>query len=470
MKVLQKILSWIAPVIIFGAAWVGFLWMGSQPPPVRKVVVAPDAVPVRTASVKPQQGGVDIEADGIVVPLREVTLAAEVAGRVLEKSPSCKAGQFVSKGAVLFRIDPRDYQLEVERLQRELNQAGLLIEEIDEELDQNTGTIDLARRQVAISQREVTRLDGLKANRVITEAEHDRALRDELTANNTLTTISGQNRVLAKRRNRMLEAQSLAGTMLQRAQLDLSRTTVVAPVDGMVVEERAEQESFVSKGETLVVLEDISAAEVRTSLRMDEVARVWGGQPNTALPDGKSTHDLPDTPASVVFSLGDRSFQWSGTLSRQEGKGLDAKTRTLPCRVLVSNPTAVQAIDVYGAPMSQLPPEAPRTLMRGMFVQVRVHIDSTETLVSIPEEAQRPTGEVWVVRDGTLVVLRMLPLQGAGGRVFFAANPHGLQPGDRVVTSQLANPREGMRVSETPESPAQSVPLRLTDQPATDLP
>ena len=108
--------------------------------------------------------------------------------------------------------------------------------------------------------------------------------------------------------------------------------------------------------------------------------------------------------------------------------------------------------------------------MRGMFVQVRVHIDSTETLVSIPEEAQRPTGEVWVVRDGTLVVLRMLPLQVAGGRVFFAANPHGLQPGDRVVTSQLANPREGMRVSETPESPAQSVPLRLTDQPATDLP
>ena len=37
-------------------------------------------------------------------------------------------------------------------------------------------------------------------DKIVTESEHDRALRDELTAANSLTILEGQKRVLAKRR------------------------------------------------------------------------------------------------------------------------------------------------------------------------------------------------------------------------------------------------------------------------------
>jgi hypothetical protein len=140
-------------------------------------------------------------------------------------------------------------------------------------------------------------------------------------------------------------------------------------------------------------------------------------------------------------------------LSRQEGRGLDEKTRTLPCRVLVSEPERVRAMDRYGAAMPKVPAAAPRTLLRGMFVQVHVHVDSPDPLVSIPDEAQRPSGEVWVMRAGRLEVLRPRAVQSVGGRLVFDSTTSGLLPGDRVVVSQISNPRDGMEIVETPAQP-----------------
>jgi multidrug efflux pump subunit AcrA (membrane-fusion protein) len=462
MSIVRTILGWIVPLAILGAGVAVFLLMGSQPPPERKQAEAAAATPVQTTGVVAETDGLTIEADGVVVPLREVTLAAEVAGRVLKKSTACNEGQFVKAGTLLFEIDPRDYELDVARLERELKQAGLAIEEIDEEITQSKTTTELARRQVELARREVARLDNLKAGKIVTESEHDRSMRDELTASNALASLEGQSRVLAKRRNRLLEAQSLASTMLEKSKLDLSRTRIVAPIDGIVVEDKVEQDSFVSKGNPLVTIEDTRSAEIRTNLQMDEVARVWGGRKNGAA-GIREAHEQLDTPATVVFTVGDAAYEWKGVLSRQEGRGLDEKTRTLPCRVLVGEPEAVTALDRYGAPLAQLPAGAPQSLLRGMFVEVRVHVDSPEQLVSIPEVAQRPNGEVWVMRDGRLVILKPRVVQVAGERVVFDSLASGLLPGDRVVTSQLSNPRDGMAVVES--GGARSEPAVMAEAP-----
>jgi multidrug efflux pump subunit AcrA (membrane-fusion protein) len=447
MRIIQAMVRWLLPLVILGAAIGGFVALGGPKPPPRKAVEAPMAMPVRTASLEAGNGRIEIEADGVVVPLREITLAAEVSGRVLRKTEACNEGQSVTRGMLLFEIDPRDYELDVDRLEREVSQARLAIEEIDEEIVQNAGSLDLARRQVELAKREVARLDTLKAGRIITESEHDRALRDELTAANVLTAQEGQKRVLVKRRSRLVEAVSLASTMLDKAKLDLSRTRITAPTDGMVVEDKVEQESFVAKGTPVVMIEDTSAAEVKTSLRMDEVARVWGGR-KAAAEGGGEARDIPESPAKVVFSIGDRRYEWDGVLSRYEGKGLDEKTRTLPCRVRVPEPRRVRAIDRYGAPLATLPADAPRSLLRGMFVEVWLQVDVPRPLVSVPEEAVRPSGEVFVMRDGRLIVLHPRPFHAAAGRVVFDQEESGLEPSDRIVVSQLANPRAGMELVE----------------------
>jgi multidrug efflux pump subunit AcrA (membrane-fusion protein) len=149
-----------------------------------------------------------------------------------------------------------------------------------------------------------------------------------------------------------------------------------------------------------------------------------------------------------VLTLGDRSYEWDGVLSRQEGRGLDEKTRTLPCRVLVTNPANVKAIDRYGASLATLPPEAPRSLLRGMFVDVLVQVDVPQPLVAVPQEAVRPSGDMFLMRDDKLVIVHPRPFHAGGGLIAFTEADSGLLPTDRVVTSQLVNPREGMQLVE----------------------
>jgi len=455
MNVVRSILGWIAPFAILAAAAGVFYLLGSQPPPTRSDGDADAAMPVRTAVVTEASGQIEIDLDGVVVPLKEVSLAAEVAGRVRLKTDACEAGSFVTKDTLLLEIDPRDYELEVERLLREVAQAGIYIEEVQEELLQNDESIGLAQRQVAIAQREVTRLEALKANRVVTESEHDRALRDELTAINTLTQLKGQQRVLEKRKNRLAEGRLLAETQLEKVRIDLARTRIVAPFDGVIVSDPVEQDSYVSKGTPLVTIEDTSAAEIRTNLRMDEVARVWGsgsgsGEVAPRPARGGGAYDLPDMPAKVVFELGSRRYQWEGRLSRQEGGGLDARTRTLPCRVLVPDPAGVTALDRYGQPLGQLPPGSPTSLLRGMFVQVEVQVEAARKLVAVPIDAVRPSGDIWLIRKNELVIVRPPRVHATDDAVLYAAEDSGIVAGDRVVVSQLTNPYEGMAIEETP--------------------
>jgi multidrug efflux pump subunit AcrA (membrane-fusion protein) len=96
-----------------------------------------------------------------------------------------------------------------------------------------------------------------------------------------------------------------------------------------------------------------------------------------------------------------------------------------------------------------------------MFVEVRVRVDSPGELVSIPEDAQRPSGEVWVMREGRLVVLKPRAVQVSGGRVVFDSGTSGLLAGDRVVTSQLSAPRAGMELVDS--GVATAAPTRTAD-------
>jgi hypothetical protein len=127
--------------------------------------------------------------------------------------------------------------------------------------------------------------------------------------------------------------------------------------------------------------------------------------------------------------------------------------------VLVREPGNVRALDRYGVALARPPAAAPRSLLRGLFVEVHVHVAGGDPLVSIPEEAQRPSGDVWVMRDGRLEVLRPRPVQVSAGRMLFDAATSGLTAGDRVVVSPIAAPRPGMAIVEAgpPAAPAARV-------------
>jgi multidrug efflux pump subunit AcrA (membrane-fusion protein) len=86
MKMFRTILGWIAPVLILGGGVAAFMAMGSQPPPPRTTNEAATVIAVKTIAATREPSVFQIDFDGVVVPLREVTLSAEVAGRIVKKN------------------------------------------------------------------------------------------------------------------------------------------------------------------------------------------------------------------------------------------------------------------------------------------------------------------------------------------------------------------------------------------------
>jgi len=502
-------------ILLAGAAGV-VLVMALKKEPASAAVEKSEAT-VETVAIQPHHQGIDIQVDGLVVPFRESPLSAEVAGRVKEVSELCRAGKFVREGDLLVQIDPADYELEVERLNRELDQAVATIEETQVELASTRQLVPLVKEEADLQQKQLDRLLKLGSG-VSTEKAIDEARRGSLTAQNALIQLEQKVLMTAKREMRLEHARDLVKAQLARAQLDLERCRITAPVNGIVVSEAVEEDVFVQKGTELVTVEDTSSIEVRCNLRLEDLNWLWRQQRNRPVgfnsggfgpdqpsarptsggydkggfarsgngPDqggfapgfdgggfGESSrqrvvaqgpdeggfdvsprdYQLPRAEATVLWELGGRQFAWQARLDRYDGIGVNQKTRTVPCLLVVDRPRDVLEVQ-NGDPRNLAPAQdGPPALVRGMYVQVRIHCQPATPLVRLPERAIRPGNTIWLLRDGKLAfekvhiatIDREVAILDATGAPF--------QAGDKVVVSPLAYAHAGMEVREASPQP-----------------
>ena len=418
---------------------------------------------VETVTVEEHGGELTIELDGSVVPFREIPLSAEVTGRITYKSPHCRSGKFVQKGEVLFRINEREYQLEVDRLTHEQEQARASLQELQVQIESAEALVKLATDELALRTRELERVRSLARQDAASDSDIDTAEQNEQLSRRTLVTQQNQVRLEKSREDRLQFAMELVGTQLEKAKLDLARTEVKAPTSGVIVTDPAEENSFVQPGSPLTTLEDNSSVEVRCSLQMDELYWLWQHDAPPAdsldfpaIGTGTEKNNdqflraatlaargMPAVPATVIYELGGQRFAWNGKLVRYEGAGLDERTRTVPCRVLVQNPKEVSIRASSQKPSAVL---APQALLRGMFVTLEFHVDPRVPLFRVPESAVRPGDVLWLVRDGKLNRQVVSVARVVNGFALIPAATSDLHAGDRVVTSPLATELSGQPV------------------------
>jgi multidrug efflux pump subunit AcrA (membrane-fusion protein) len=443
----MEVVRIVAPLaVLAGSVFVAASIIASRKSPERaeEIVGAPA---VDTATVQVHQGGLDIQVDGTVVPHREINLSAEVSGRVISKSTECRAGRYVTKGTLLVEIDQRNYELETRRLEREVEQADVSVRELDVEIESTQKLVALAAEDTALQQRQLERLEILQGRGAVTASGLDEGKRAELASRNAQVQLENQLRMQETSRSRLLSAQALAKAKLEEAKLNLERTKVIAPIDGIICTESVQQDDFVQAGAKLVTVQDTSAAEVRCMLRMDELAWLWLADEAAERTDEVSLlaerdWQLPRTPVTVCYTLGDQQYCWEGFLNRFEGVGLDEKTRTVPCRVLVPDPRRVR----INGQASDLPGAGPRALLRGMYVKVTVHARPPIALLVVPERSVQPGNIVWRVRDGRLNIVSLKSVRLLDDTVVVPGNDTDLRPGDEIVVTPLVVANEGMPV------------------------
>jgi multidrug efflux pump subunit AcrA (membrane-fusion protein) len=343
----------------------------------------------------------DIDLSGTVVPFRELNVGAEVVGRVVFKDPNCRQGRYVTKGQVLFRIDPQDYELEVQRLAKMLEQDYASLRELDQEVANIQKSKDVTDEELALHDAELERLQKLP-EKFVSETELDNVKRARLASVTQQVMLQNQIDLAQKRKVRLEAAEKLAETQLKKAKLDLARCEIVSPVDGVIVKDFVESDSFIQRGNTLVTIEDTGNVEVSCSLRMDQLYWILDQQdsPVGVASELKSVsqagrYALPPTPVTVEFHVAGReeqTYTWEGVLSRYEGSGIDAQSRTVPCRVRVERPYQYL---VNGNPHEDDRISGPPALVRGMFVELKVHTKPRTPLIMVPKLAVKPGNTVW---------------------------------------------------------------------------
>lgn len=337
--------------------------------------------------------------DGSVAPFREVQVATEVSGEIIAKYAICEAGAYVEAGTPLMKIDTTDYDFEVERLTQVKKQEYQALKEVDQERDNTKRSIEIAKEDMALQQKEVDRQVQL-GDGFTSTAERDKARRALLAARQQLVTLENQLSLLVERRQRIVVSEQLAETQLKKARNDLKRTEICAPISGVIVNERVDLHSFVARGTTLVTIDDTSKAEVATSLRMDQLYWVLNQAteppgnvskdqlettslgPNTVTGIDARGYSLPETKAIIEYELAGREgvkYYWNAKLMSYDGIGLNSATRTVPVRVVVDAPN--QHVDAEGSPCEVTGATA---LVRGMYVRVKLLIKPRPEWIVIP--------------------------------------------------------------------------------------
>jgi len=335
---------------------------------------APQAVPVSVIEVAPREVPVSFEAVGRTEGSREVQIRARVSG-ILEKQLYTE-GDSVNAGDILFQIERAPFEIDLQQ-----QRAALA---------QEKARYDLAKQDAA-------RLKGLADRRAISQREADQA-------------VSALQQSFA--------AVQLAQARVRQSELNLSYTTVEAPIEGVTGRAMQSIGSLVAPNGDSALLTNLTRTDpvwVRFALSETEFARLRARE--TAAPEVK----LEMADGSAYAETGKLNFSAST---------VDANLGTVQMRAEF--------------------PNANLRVLPGQYVRVQV-IAGVQQAIVVPQAAvqQNEGGRfVWLVDDAGRATPRNIRAGNWVGRDWVVLD--GLKPGDKVITDNIVRLRPGAPVQAKP--------------------
>jgi membrane fusion protein, multidrug efflux system len=277
----------------------------------------------------------DAEIDGYIYPIN-----ARVTGQVIKVNYD--DGQVVRKGDVLVQIDPTDYQVALERAkadyldsqaQAQAAQYGVPVQSVGSvssirsasaDMDSAQAGVAAARKQVDAAQQQVVeakanavklnkdveRYQQLLGRREISQQQFDAAVAAATAENATVSAreaelLVAQSQVkvaesrieqanaelknahatpnvvaATKARAESADAQTLRyKAALDQAQLNLSYTTIVAPVDGIVGKRSVQVGDNIGVGQDLMAIVPLNDVWVTANFKETQLTYMQPGQP-----------------------------------------------------------------------------------------------------------------------------------------------------------------------------------------------
>ena len=284
-------------------------------------------------------GGRFQSTDDAYVQIAKAPVAPSIGGRVTDIY--VKENQVVRKGQVLFRLDSRDFQANAAAAQAQLAGAQLQLRAQRAAYQQQQSNVSAAQEMLAYATKEAARQRQLSAAGVASQQQLDQAVhaaqqaRDQLAgaqqqAAQALAALGGNPNVSDNANPAVMQAQA----QLQRANLNVAYSEVLAPADGVVT--RVDQMpvgTYLNASQTGFWL--LSGKPwIDANFKEDQLAHMRVGQPVEINVDA-----YPETLHGHVASFSPGTGQAFSPLPAQNATGNWVKVvQRLPVRVNFDQP------------------------------------------------------------------------------------------------------------------------------------
>lgn len=431
MSILKKLM--ILPPLAVGAGLLVFAISGKTPPATEDV--GETRTPVRVLTVEKQRFVPRVGGFGTVRPARTWSAVAEVAGRVQEVHPDFVQGGTVTAGDVLVRIASEDYELAIAQAQSSIESAAAELEQT--ELSEQTIRKSLAieRASLEIAERELERQRDLALRNTVASATVEAEEGVVLAQRAKVQELENQLTLLPSTIEVLKQSKAVAEAELAVAELNLERTAITAPFAARVADVDIEVSQYAGTGSVMGTLDGIERAEIDAQI----VPRQMAGfvrlafQGLTPSADNRAGQMPPSLKLSAKVKMdfpGDGGV-WEAKVGRVSDT-VDPATRSIGIIVSVDDPYA-------GARPGERPP-----LIKGMFTEVEIYGPAVDDVMLLPRNTIR-NGEVMIV-DADDRLARM-PVDIAYTYDDVAVLRNGLEPGTKVVISDLSPAIDGMLLS-----------------------
>jgi membrane fusion protein, multidrug efflux system len=295
-------------------------------------------------------------------------------------------GGYVKKGDLLFEIDPRPFVAA---------------------LDQAKGQLQEAQATLLGVELDAKRAKELFETKVISEQEYTNKTQVYKTK---------------------LAAVAAAQAAVDNAQLNLSYTKIISPLDGIAGQQQAQIGDLVGTGENQV-LTTVSQIDPIWFLLPISEQTYW--QFADALKEAMKRPEA-ERPAKVELILADGTVYPHKGKFAFVGRYVDAKTGTIQVAISFPNPEL--------------------TLRPGQYGRARAEIETIPDALLIPQQAVSQLqgyDQVAVVNPDGKAEIRAVKVGQLYGRNMIVVN-EGLKMGEKVIVEGFQRVRQGMEVSTKP--------------------
>ncbi|TAJ38121.1 MAG: HlyD family secretion protein [Reyranella sp.] len=278
-RVLARAVMWLLPLFVLAVTL--FVWLSS---------------------------GRTITTDNAYVKGDRAQIATELSGIIVEVP--VKENQAVSRGQLLFKLDDQSYRLSLVRLEAEIESARAEIrglraqwrvkrEEIKAALSQQTYAEAEFERQAGLAEKKIASTQKLEEARLALDVARQRisAAQEDLTR--IEAALAGDRRIRTDDHPKVRQMMAARDEAL----LQLRRTTIEAPLDGIVAK-RPVPGSYATAGVPVMIVVADTDLWIEANFKETELTRVRPGQKAAIHVDTYPDAECTGTVASISQATG----------------------------------------------------------------------------------------------------------------------------------------------------------------------